>query len=119
MYDDAVLSNEKYNLHDYINIPTINETDTLQFGDERVFFGNVDMKGITNKYRTKFNFVVPPTNWNTTNNPTWLGVGTENPHISEVIIQDDLGNVVAVGKENLPIEKTPNTTIIIEIAFDM
>jgi hypothetical protein len=107
-----------YLVHDYINIPTKLEPTTLQFGDERFFFGNVCASGITNKYRTKFNFTVPPTQWNTTNNPTWPNSG-QVPHISEVIIQDSDGNVVAVGKENLPIEKTTNTTIIIEIAFDM
>jgi hypothetical protein len=118
LYDTAVSNGDKYDIHDYINIPTTSESATLQFGDERFFYGNVCASGITNKYRTKFNFVVPPTQWNTTNNPTWPGSG-QNPHISEVIIQDTGGNVVAVGKQNLPIEKTTNTTIIIEIAFDM
>jgi hypothetical protein len=118
LYDTARTNVDKYNIHDYINIPTTSETTTLQFGDERFFYGNVCASGITNKYRTKFNFVVPPTQWNTTNNPTWPGSG-QVPHISEVIIQDTDGNVVAVGKENLPIEKGINTTIIIEIAFDM
>ena len=118
LYDTAVTNVDKYDIHDYINIPTTSEPSILQFGDEQMFYGNVCTKGITNKYRTKFNFVVPPTQWNTTNNPTWPGSG-QNPHISEVIIQDADGDVVAVGKQNLPIEKTTNTTIIIEIAFDM
>ncbi len=118
LYDTAVTNVDKYEIHDYINIPTTSESSILQFGDERFFYGNVCSQGITNKYRTKFNFVVPPTQWNTTNNPTWPGSG-QNPHISEVIIQDKDGNVVAVGKETLPIEKDTNTTIIIEIAFDM
>lgn len=118
LYQTAQTNVDKYDIHDYINIPTTAESSILQFGDENFFFGNVCASGITNKYRTKFNFVVPPTQWNTTNNPTWSGSG-QYPHISEVIIYDRDGNVVAVGKENLPIEKDPNTTIIIEIAFDM
>lgn len=119
LYETAISpNNDKYNIHDYINIPTTSETTSLQFGDEGFFFGNVCASGITNKYRTKFNFVVPPNQWNTTNNPTWDPNGIV-PHISEVIIEDRDGNVVAVGKETLPIEKDPNTTIIIEIAFDM
>lgn len=118
LYDTAVTNVDKYDIHDYINIPTTFESNILQFGDEQFFYGNVCASGITNKYRTKFSFVVPPNQWNTTNNPTWPGSG-QNPHISEVIIQDTDGNVVAVGKKNLPIEKTTNTTIIIELAFDM
>ena len=107
-----------YDLHDYLNIPLKIEPSLLQFGDERFFYGNISASGISNRYRTKFNFTIPPTQWNTTNNPTWDGSG-QNPHISEVVVYDNQGNVVAVGKQNLPIEKTNNTTIIIEIAFDM
>ena len=107
-----------YYIANYVDVPTLSEPNKLQFGDERFFYGNVTSKGITNKYRTKFNFTIPPNLWNTSNNPTWNGSG-QNPHISEVVIQDNLGNVVAVGKQTLPIEKTNNTTIIIEIAFDM
>lgn len=115
LYDGA----STFNLHDYINIPeSTGESSILQFGDERFFYGNVSAAGVTTKYRTKFNFTIPPTQWNTSNNPTFANSG-QNPHITEVIIQDNAGNVVAVGKENLPIEKTDDTTIIIEIAFDM
>jgi hypothetical protein len=39
--------------------------------------------------------------------------------INEVGIYDVNKNLVAVGKTNLPIEKVPNATIIIEIAFDL
>ena len=39
--------------------------------------------------------------------------------ISEVGVYDVNKNLVAVGKMNMPIEKVPNSTIIIEIAFDL
>lgn len=114
----SYMSASTYYIANYVDVPTLSEPNKLQFGDERFFYGNVSSQGITNKYRTKFNFTIPPSLWNTSNNPTWNGSG-QNPHISEVVIQDNLGNVVAVGKHTLPIEKTNNTTIIIEIAFDM
>ncbi len=107
-----------YILHDYINIPTTAETNLLQFGDENFFYGNMSSAGVTRKWRTKFNIVVPPTQFNTTNNPTWLGSG-QNVHISEVGIYSVGGDLVAIGKMNLPIEKNNTTTVILEIAFDL
>jgi hypothetical protein len=130
-----VITKSKYNggtpyvLHNFINVPETSESSILQFGDENFFYGNVCASGITNKYRTKFNFTVPPTQWNTTNNPTWgyydsssgtyINDSGQNPHISEVMIYDTSGNVVASGKMNLPIEKTNSTTIILEVAIDV
>ena len=105
-------------LHDYINIPTSVEPNLLQFGDENFFFGNIESAGLTKKWRTKFNIVVPPTQFNTTTNPTWANSG-QNPHISEVGIYSSSGDLVAIGKMNLPIEKNNTTTVIIEIAFDL
>lgn len=112
------LAGTTYILHDYINIPTVSETNLLQFGDENFFFGNMSSAGVTRKWRTKFNIVVPPTQFNTTTNPTWLSSG-QNVHISSVGIYSVGGDLVAIGKMNLPIEKNNTTTVILEIAFDL
>ncbi len=111
-------TSSSYLLHDYINIPTTAETNLLQFGDENFFYGNINSSATTTKWRTKFNIVVPPTQFNTTTNPTWLNSG-QNVHISEVGIYSVGGDLVAIGKMNLPIEKNNTTTVIIEIAFDL
>lgn len=115
IYTNAIAT--PYDLHDYINIPLTTEPNLLQFGDERFFYGNVITKGITNKFRTKFNFTVSPTQFNTSVNPTYAGSG-QNVHISEVGVYSG-ADLVAIGKMNLPIEKTPNSTVIIEMAFDL
>ncbi len=112
------ISGTTYNLNDFITIPQTAETERLQFGDERFFFGNIEATGVTTKYRTKFIFNVPPTYFNASNNPTWPN-SQQRVHISEVGVYDANKNLVAVGKLNTPIEKVPNTTIIIEIAFDL
>ena len=111
------LSGSTYDLHDFINIPLISEPELLQFGDERFFYGNMVGKGVTTKYRTKFDFTIPPTEFNTSVNPTYAGSG-QNIHISEVGVYSG-GDLVAIGKMNLPIEKTPTSTVIIEMAFDL
>ena len=107
-----------YDLNNFIKIPQVAEDQYLQFGDERYFFGNIEAVGVTKKYRTKFVFSIPPNYFNTSNNPTWNN-SSQNVHISEVGVYDVNKNLVAVGKMNMPIEKVPNSTIIIEIAFDL
>jgi hypothetical protein len=107
-----------YDLNDYIKIPGIAETEYLQFGDERFLYGNIESTGVTNKYRTKFVFTVPPTQFNWSTNPTWSN-SNQYTHINEVCVYDVNKTLVAIGKMNLPIEKVPNATIIIEIAFDL
>jgi hypothetical protein len=107
-----------YTLNNFIKIPQSAESNLLQFGDERFFFGNIEATGVTDKFRTKFVISVQPTYFNTTTNPTFNGSG-QPVHISELGIYDVNKNLVAIGKMNLPIEKTTNSTIIIEIAFDL
>jgi len=120
--DALYTAGSTYVLHDFINIPTTLEPNILQFGDETFLYGNIAGKGMTTKYRTKFVLTVPPTGFNTSQNPTWNGSG-QNVHISEVGVytagSSNGPELVATGKLNLPIEKTSNTTIIIEIAFDL
>ena len=110
-------SGSTFNLHDYINIPEIGETDILQFGDEYFFYGNLAAKGLTTTYRTLFDFTIPPNQYNTSTNPTYNGSG-QNVHISELGVYDNIGNLVAMGKFITPIEKTNVTTIILEVALD-
>jgi hypothetical protein len=112
-----VNSGTTYNLHDFINIPLTTEPNLLQFGDEKFFYGNVVTKGVTNKYRTKFDFTVSPTEYNTSINPTYPGSG-QNVHITEVGVYSG-ADLVVIGKMNVPIEKTPTSTVIIEMAFDL
>jgi hypothetical protein len=112
-----VNSGTTYNLHDFINIPLTTEPNLLQFGDEKFFYGNVVTKGVTNKYRTKFDFTISPTEYNTSINPTYPGSG-QNVHITEVGVYSG-ADLVVIGKMNVPIEKTPTSTVIIEMAFDL
>ena len=112
------LSGTTYDLSNFIKIPQTAESNYLQFGDERYFFGNVEAVAATYKYRTKFVFTVSPTMFNWSINPSWPTSG-QRVHISEVGIYDVNQTLVAIGKMNLPIEKVPSATIIIEVAFDL
>jgi len=106
-----------FDLSSYLSIPEIGETSILQFGDEQFFYGNVEASGVITKYRTQFEFTIPPNQWNNSQNPTFGGSG-KNVHISELGVYDNIGNLVAIGKFIVPIEKTSTTTIILEVALD-
>ena len=77
----------------------------------------MEASGIETKYRTLFNFTIPPTQFNNSTNPTFVNSG-KNVHISELGVYDNVGNLVAIGKFITPIEKTNVTTIILEVALD-
>lgn len=113
------ISGTTYNLNDFITIPQLAQSEYLNFGDERFFFGNIEATASTTKYRTKFTFTLPPTSFNVSTNPTWSPTIGQYTHINEVGIYDVNKKLVAVGKMNLPIEVAPQATIIIEIAFDL
>jgi hypothetical protein len=112
-------SGSTYNLNDFIKIPQVAQNEYLNFGDERFFYGNIEAIGSSNKYRTKFSFTVPPNIFNTSTNPTWTTNANQNVRIDEIGVYDVNKKLVAIGKTNNPIEKVPNSTIIIEIAFDI
>jgi len=113
------VSGSTYNVNDFITIPQKAESSKLNFGDERFFYGNIESIGSTNKYRTKFMFTITPNTFNTTTNPTWSTAAGQNVRIDEIAVYDVNKKLVAIGKTNNPIEKVPNSTIIIEIAFDL
>lgn len=103
---------------DYLNYPSnIASEDEMGFGEESVFFGSVRSDIKASVYTTDIPIVLPINNFNSTTNPTWDGV--EPVAISEIGIYDDLGNLVAIGKLNYPINKdaTIARTISIELDF--
>ena len=107
-----------YDLSNFIKIPQIAETDYLQFGDERFFFGNVEATALRTRYRTQFVITVPPNLYNTSINPTWAN-SNQRVHITDLGIYDVNKNLVAMGKFNLPIDKVPNVTLILQATIDI
>lgn len=107
-----------YDLSNFIKIPQIAETDYLQFGDERFFFGNIEATALRTRYRTQFVITVPPNLYNTSINPTWAN-SNQRVHITDLGIYDVNKNLVAMGKFNLPIDKVPNVTLILQATIDI
>ena len=101
-------------------MPANTAPTTLQFGDERFFYGNFNTYIGSTIYKTIFNLNVNAATFNATTNPTRSKDTATNPpniKISEVGIYDSDKNLVCVGKISTPITLASNT-ITIELSTD-
>jgi hypothetical protein len=109
-----------FDLISLLNLAPNMTPDMLQFGDERLFYGNVNAYIGATVYKTIFNLNVNAATFNATTNPTRSLDSTTNPpniKISEVGIYDTDKNLVCVGKVSTPITLASNT-ITIELSMD-
>lgn len=95
--------------------------DTLQFGDERFFYGNLETYIGANIYKTTFNITIPANAFRFSSNPT-RSSNTSNQvpdiRVSEVGIYDTAGDLVMIGKLSLPIRLENGRTVMIEMSMD-
>jgi hypothetical protein len=110
-YDNAPL----YDLT-YLNYPTILDENNLQFGEEVFFYGNVKARISANIYSMTINAILPLSEFNVSQNPTWEPGDTV--YITEIGIYDDDGTLLGIGKLNSPIDKDPNKYRTIEFKID-
>lgn len=107
--------NIPYNLA-YIAYPSnVAPEREMGFGEESVFFGNVETDIKSTVYTTDIAINLPLENYNSTTNSTWDG--ESSVAISEIGIYDNNNNLVAIGKLNYPITK--NTSIARGISFQV
>lgn len=106
-----------YNLGSIITLPNNSEVDKLQFGDEDVFFGNLDVVIKATAYKAPFLFTAPATQFNISKNPTYTS-SNNSIYISEVGIYNNNKELVAVGKLSKPIQKKRSDTLLIQLDID-
>ena len=107
-----------YNLNNIITIPLINQPDLLQFGDESFFFGNIDAQIVATVYKAPFLFLAPPSQFNTSVNPTYNPITNDSVYITEVGIYNGLQQLVAIGKISNPIKKKNSDSVQIQLEID-
>lgn len=102
---------------DYLNYPSLSQTNQLCFGDETYFFGNVTTSIKADVYVTDLSINLPLNEFNSSTNSTWDGLSTV--YVSEVGIYDENKNLVAIAKLNNPVPKdaTISRTILFAIDF--
>lgn len=117
--DYNLTGNTLYDL-EYLNYPQNSESNSLSFGHEEIFFGNVDTEIEASVYTTDLVINLPIDEFNTTTNPTWNGESQDNSvYITEIGILNDDKELIGIGKLNNPLQKNNeiSRTIVFEIDF--
>jgi hypothetical protein len=110
-----------YDLIPILNMSPNNQPETLQFGDERFFYGNIKTFIGATIFKTIFDININSGLFNTTTNPTRSTDPLTNPadiRISEVGVYDSNQNLVCIGKLSKPVSLTVGNTIILELSMD-
>jgi hypothetical protein len=118
LYTGGTTGFTPYNLT-YLNYPAISG-DSLSFGDEIYFLGNVSAQIHADVYVTDLPILLNLNEFNSSTNPTWKELSPQPPvAISEIGIYDANKNLVAIGKLNDPIVKDSSIsrTIVFDIDF--
>ena len=104
-----------------LNMAATNSPTSLQFGDERFFYGNLTTFIGATIFKTIFDIRVFSGLFNTTTNPTRSTDPSTNPpniKISEVGIYDSNNNLVCIGKVSRPVALEVGNTIMLELSMD-
>lgn len=110
-----------YSIIQSLNMAPNTQPQQLQFGDEKIFYGNLTTFIGATIYKTIFDLRINSGTFNSTTNPTRSKDLTTNPpllKISEVGIYDIDNNLVCIGKLSTPIQLQTGNTIMLELSMD-
>jgi hypothetical protein len=97
MYDNA----STYNLSNYINMPTLNQSGvTLNFGGEYYFFGTIQTDIQATIYVMNYLCNLGQTQFLKSSNPTWNG--TTPPYVTEVGLYNSDKELMVISKIQSP-----------------
>jgi hypothetical protein len=106
----------EFNLGVHLDLPNGSYYSKMNFGDERLFYGNLRTYIGATLYKTLFSLNIDGAEFGTTSNVTYEA--GEDRYISEVGILDAKQNLVMVGKLSRPIRIANATTATIEVTMD-
>ncbi len=106
----------EFNLGVFMDLPEGEYYSKMNFGDERLFYGNLRTHIGATIYKTLFSLNIDGAEFGTTSNVTYDS--DEDRYISEVGILDNKNNLVMVGKLSRPIRIANATTATIEVTMD-
>ena len=109
-------SGNTFNLGVELDLPKGESYGKLNFGDERLYYGNLRTFIGATIYKTLFTINVDGAQLQSSSNTTYT-IG-EDRFVSEVGILDNDGNLVMVGKLSRPIRIADSSTASIELTID-
>ena len=104
--------NTKYDLNDFISLPSISNIGEHTFGDETFFFGNIETDIKATIYKTLFTVNVLPNKFISTSNPTF-NPNQDKVAFTEIGIYDEDEDLVAIGKFSQPLRRKYNSDMLI------
>ncbi len=122
-----IVSNEDYNsgstfvLSGKYSASTMNINylqSGLTFGDEVMFFGNIQTGIMATVFKTVITVLVPDTQFNSTLNNSFNSLYDNNTYISEIGILDNTNTLVGVGKPTYPIKKNSARYLAFQLEID-
>lgn len=113
-------SSTTFSIIDSLSMATNSSPDTLQFGDERFFYGNLETYIGATIFKTLFNINISADDFKSTSNPTRPDslVSPPDIRVSEVGIYDDNNSLVMIGKLSKPVKLSAGNTVMLELAID-
>jgi hypothetical protein len=104
-----------YNLSNYIDIPTLNEPNLLNFGDEYFFYGNLETDIQATIYEMKYLVNLGQNQFTTSSNPSFV-TGT-NPYITEIGLYDSNKDLIVISKLQSPVKRQGIQQFVVKLDF--
>jgi hypothetical protein len=101
-----------------LGVPLIGQTNIMNFGDERFFYGNLDTYIGAKIFKTIFSLSVDRSQFVSTTNPSYTTSNNGILNLSEIGIYDNLSNLVMIGKFSTPVILPPGSIADIEMTLD-
>ncbi len=121
LIESGATSATTFSIIQSLSMAANNSPQTLQFGDERFFYGNLTTYIGATIYKTLFDIRINSGQFNLTTNPTRSQDPSTNPpniKVTEVGIYDKESNLVMIGKLSSPVALETGNTIMLELSMD-
>lgn len=107
-----ISANTRYDITEFIDLPTTSEVNELSFGDELMFLGNVETDIKATIYKSLITCNVLPNTFISTANPTF-NPSQDKVAFTEIGIYDEDDDLVAIGKFSEPLRRKFNSDMLI------
>lgn len=104
-----------YNLSTYIDIPTVGQSDIMNFGEEFYFYGNLQTDIEATIYEMKYLVTLGRNQFSNTSNPTWTS-GTTS-YVSEIGLYNQEKELMIISKLQSPQVRQGIQQFVVKIDF--
>jgi hypothetical protein len=105
----------RYNLANYINLPTLGTTNGLNFGDEYYFYGNFITDIEATIYEMKYGINLADQQFTNTSNPT--SVGAPSKYLTEIGLYNFQKELMILSKLQYPVLRTGLQQFLVKYDF--